>query len=107
VFAEVRAKAWATLEEKPFDIDWLRPGKQVNAADAYHLPMTELQFMHLRHTAVVRLAEAGVELLAIAAITGHTPKSCQQILDRYGIKTGRMAGEAFKRRPGARGGQSG
>jgi len=57
-----------------------------------------LDFMHLRHTAVARLAEAGCELAEIAAITGHTLTSCAQIIDRYLVRTERLAERAFRRR---------
>lgn len=97
-FAEIRAEAAEALDGTAFEIDWLRPGKNGDDADAYRVALPELQFMHLRHTAVVYLAEADVDILSIAAITGHSPKTCAQILDTYGIKTGRLAGAAFKRR---------
>lgn len=57
-----------------------------------------VDFMHLRHTAVARLAEAGCELAEIAAITGHTLTSCTQIIDRYLVRTERLAERAFQRR---------
>lgn len=98
VFAEIRAAAAEALDGAALEIDWLRPGKNGEDANAYRLALPELQFMHLRHTAVVYLAEAHVDILSIAAITGHSPRTCQQILDTYGIKTGRLAAEAFKRR---------
>ena len=53
--------------------------------------------MHLRHTAVVYLAEANVDVLSIAAITGHSRRTCRQMLDTCGIKAGRRAAEAYKR----------
>lgn len=98
VFAEIRAEAERMLEGATLGIDWLRPGRDAHDEAAFRLGLGELQFMHLRHTAVVRLNEAGVDLLGIAAITGHSPRTAEQILEVYGIKTGRAAGEAFKRR---------
>ncbi len=98
VFAEVRAAADAKREGRTFEIDWLRAGKDQLDAHAYQLGMGEVQFAHLRHTAVVRLNEAGCDIMTISAITGHSPKTCEQILEIYGIKTGRAAAEGFKRR---------
>lgn len=57
-----------------------------------------LWFMHLRHTAVTRLAEAGCELPMIAAVTGHTLAGCQTIIDRYLVRTAGMARAAFAKR---------
>jgi len=45
--------------------------------------LAELQFRHLRHTAVTRLAEAGVSDSRIASVTGHSPRSIVSIIDRY------------------------
>jgi integrase len=59
----------------------------------------ELRFAELRHTAVTRLHEAGVDEQGIATISGHTPGSVRAILDRhYLIRTERGAEAAFKRR---------
>lgn len=97
-FAEVRAEAARLIEGVAFEIDWLRPGKSDDDPEAYKLAFDELQFMHLRHTAVVYLAEAGCDALGISPVTGHSPKSVEQILNIYAIKTGTRAGEAFKKR---------
>ncbi len=72
-------------------------GKAVeNAGDIENL--NKLIFKDLRHTAVTRLAEAGCTIPEIASITGHRFKSCEAIVDRYNIRTGKMAEEAFRRR---------
>jgi integrase len=64
----------------------------------------ELRFAELRHTAVTRLHEAGVDEQGIATISGHTPGSVRAILDRhYLIRTERGAEAAFKRRLAAEG----
>lgn len=55
-------------------------------------------FLTLRHTAVVRLAEAGCEVPEISAITGHTLTSVTQILERYHVRTKRAAESAFRKR---------
>lgn len=60
--------------------------------------LKDLKFMNLRHTAVTRLAESGCTLPEIAAITGHTFKSCQEIIDRYNVRTKKMARGAFVKR---------
>ncbi|MDB5415065.1 MAG: hypothetical protein JWR10_3400 [Rubritepida sp.] len=58
-----------------------------------------LWFMELRHTAVTRNHEAGVDDLGIASITGHTPKSVRAVLDRhYLIRTEKAAARSFKQR---------
>jgi len=57
-----------------------------------------LQFQHLRHTAVTRLAEAGVSIAQIAAVTGHTEASIMTIISIYKIRTRKMAERAFDRR---------
>lgn len=57
-----------------------------------------LWFQHLRHTAVTRLAEAECELPMIAAITGHALATVAQIVDRYLVRTRRLARAAFARR---------
>ncbi len=84
VFAEIRSAAVHTAETA---------GKTALAVE-----LASLWFMHLRHTAVTRLAEAGCELPWIAAITGHTLTTCQAILDRYMVRTSAMAEAAFRRR---------
>lgn len=58
----------------------------------------QLQFSALRHTAVTRLAEAGVDALAIAAITGHSPRHCLDIINRYLVRTRALGAAAFSRR---------
>lgn len=52
----------------------------------------------LRHTAVQRLAEAGAQIPEIAAITGHSFRTAQSIIDRYNVRTIRMAQSAFTKR---------
>lgn len=81
-----------------FECDYIVAGRDPHAPDAYTVRMDELQFMHLRHTAVVRLAEAGCEIPLIAAITGHKLKTIEWILEHYLIRTGEMARQAFAKR---------
>lgn len=72
---------------------------RIRAEAAKDMPaLKTLVFKDLRHTAVTRLAESGAEIPMIAAVTGHTFRSCQDIVDRYNVRTSRMAQEAFRRR---------
>jgi hypothetical protein len=57
-----------------------------------------LVLRYLRHTAVTRLAEAGCETPMIAGVTGHSLKTVEAIIDRYLIRTRRLAAQAFKAR---------
>ena len=57
-----------------------------------------LWFMWLRHTAIVRLAEAGCTIPEIAAITGHSLKTVHAILEHYLAPTEEMAGNAVAKR---------
>lgn len=81
-----------------FVVDYLVAGRATDAADAYTVRLDELWFMHLRHTAVVRMAEAGVDLVQVAAVTGHSEQTVQQIMQHYAVKTGALAAAAFRRR---------
>ncbi|ABC22541.1 Phage integrase [Rhodospirillum rubrum ATCC 11170] len=85
VFAEIRSKAadlWHT-----FFLD-----------DGSSVAMLDLQFMHLRHTAVTELAIAGCTVLQIAGITGHTPKSVTTIINRYLVASSDLAAAAAHKR---------
>lgn len=95
-FGEIRAELAKT--HPGFETDFVVAGRSPDAPDAFRLRADELWFMHLRHTAVVRLAEAGCELPLIAAITGHTLESVKKILERYLVRTGEMARQAFAKR---------
>lgn len=56
------------------------------------------QFMLLRHTAVVRNAEAGCYVPEIISITGHTMASANTILERYNVRTRAASVSAFRKR---------
>ena len=72
---------------------------RVRAKAAERCPaVLALKFMHFRHSAVTRLFEARCEEMEIAAITGHSLASVYQILDRYALRTERMARQALTRR---------
>jgi hypothetical protein len=93
VFSEVRAAAAAGL-----------PAQGDRPAIPAMPSCAELRFMELRHTAVTRLNDAGVDGLGIAGITGHTPDSVRNIVHRHYLRhTEKAAGQAFRRRLAAEG----
>lgn len=111
VFARVRAKA-ADLApagaKKPqldrfFEVDYLLPGRDMADPNAFKVMMMDLTFMHLRHTAVTRLAESDCDTQLIAAITGHSLNTIGDILERYMVRTAKMARVAFGKRMEAEG----
>lgn len=55
-------------------------------------------YMTLRHTVVVRLAEAGCEILEIASVTGHTPRTVATIIEKYHVATAKQSVNAFNKR---------
>jgi integrase len=64
----------------------------------------ELIFRELRHTAVTRLHEAGVDDNGIATITGHSPGTIKGMMDRhYLVRTEKGAVRAIKARLAAQG----
>ncbi len=86
-----------------FDVDYLMPGRNSTDPDAFRIFVDELQFMHLRHTAVTRLAEAGCDDELISQITGHSPNTVKEILKRYLVRTRKLARIAFQKRLDAEG----
>ncbi len=100
-FAEVRAAAAKVQAE--FEIDHLMPGRDPADPTAFVVKMTDLTFMQLRHTAVTRLGEAEVDQSLISTITGHSLATVGTILERYMVRTGKMARLAFGRRATAEG----
>ena len=97
VFAAVRARA-AKLAPDGFDIDHLMPGRDTSDPEAFTIRMEDLTFMALRHTAVTRLGEAECDPQLIATITGHSQATVLAIMERYMVRTARMARVAFGRR---------
>lgn len=65
--------------------------------EAAKLP-DDLQFMHLRHTAVVEMEDAGATIPEIASVSGHSLQSVTTILERYGRRTKRQAANAINKR---------
>lgn len=88
------------LTGRPWQEDTFRHKfAEVRTTVIQQLPEAEgLWFMHLRHTAVTRLAEAGETAQSIRTITGHSPKQAATIIDRYLIPTEEMAAAALRRR---------
>lgn len=60
--------------------------------------LTGLVFMYLRHTGITRLADAGVETKRIADVSGHSERSCLEIIDRYRVRGAQGAEAAFQQR---------
>ena len=64
--------------------------------DTFRLYVGDMQFCHLRHTAITRLASApGNTSARIAVISGHTIKHVDTILERYLIGTEEMVDDVF------------
>jgi hypothetical protein len=59
--------------------------------------IADVQFMDLRRTAVVRLAEASCTVPEIAAITGHSLETTQKILEVYLPRNSTMARHAIEK----------
>ena len=90
--ARVRAQAVLDMEKQGdawFPAEWHPEGRVAMAA---------LKFMHLRHTAVTRMAEAGVDALGKSAVTDHIPQSIDTIIERYQVRTTKLAALAFQKR---------
>lgn len=73
-------------------------GRVRTEAAAWCPSLARRTYMLLRHTAVVRLAEAGCTNQEIAAVTGHTLASVNGILERYSVRTRKLAENAFRKR---------
>jgi hypothetical protein len=100
-FAEVRAAAAKIQPE--FEIDYLMPGRDPTDPKAFMIAMKDLTFMRLRHTAVTRMGEAEVDTKLIATISGHSLATVDGILERYMVRTSKMAQLAFGQRAEAEG----
>ncbi len=72
---------------------------EVRSAAAKKSPhLAKKQFMLLRHTAIVRLAESGCTSEEISAISGHSLTSVAEIMERYHVRTKKLAEKAFRKR---------
>ena len=96
-FERIRAEA-ALAYPAGFTVDYLLPGRDSSAPDAFVVHMRDLTFMRLRHTAVTRLAEAECEPGLIASITGHSQATVVQLMARYMVRTAKLARVAFGKR---------
>lgn len=65
--------------------------------------IADLDMMHLRHTAVTALLDAGCTTQQVRAISGHSLASITQIMELYGVVTRKQAGDAFRLRMAAEG----
>jgi integrase len=101
VFARVRARAAKARPD--FEVDHLMPGRDMADPDAFKVMTMDLTFMALRHTAVTRLAEAECDVQLIAAISGHAQATVLSIIERYMVRTTKMARLAFGKRMEAEG----
>lgn len=86
-----------------WEIDHLMPGRDMADPGAFKVRTLDLTFMALRHTAVTRLAEAECDTQLISAISGHSLATVQSILERYMVRTSKMARLAFGKRLAAEG----
>ena len=101
-----RPKDWP--EDRPFEI---MPAAAIDrlfeideaAQQDPRLELIALQFMHLRHTAVTRMSEGGATAQMIASVTGHSIKWIEHILSIYGVRTRKLAEQAFTLRLAAEG----
>lgn len=101
-FAEVRAEMArqqiARGEPPCFPVDYIPAGSSDEDAENPVIRTEKLLFMHLRHTAVVRLAEAEADDRGISATTGQSLASINRILKHYLVRTGELVRVAFAKR---------
>lgn len=82
----------AEMTGRPYKVDHFRHEFRRIANEA---GLKDLQFLDLRRSAVVRLAEAGCTLPQIAAITGHQLDRTLRILETYLPRNAEMARAAI------------
>jgi integrase len=89
-----------TKSGRPFKQDYFdNLYKKIRERAAETLPdIRNRKFQTLRHTAVVRLAEAGCDAPLIASVTGHSIRNCNDILETYNVRTREAARRAFEKR---------
>lgn len=85
------------ISGRPYTPDTFRKAfaRVRDGAAAEHNCLAGLRFMHLRHTAVTRLAELGCPSNLIAAVTGHAEEHVERIIARYLVRTEAGARTAF------------
>lgn len=81
-----------------FEVEYIVAGANPDDPDAFQVAMEDLWFLHLRHTAITRLAESGCTTAEIAAVSGHDPAHVDVIIKRYLVRTSALARQAFARR---------
>lgn len=97
---ETTALAW---QASHFRAEFAR----IRAHAARTLPhMATLQFLHLRHSAITRMAEAGCTIPEIAAVSGHSLSQTNAILERYLVRSAPLAASAIARRIEKEGGDA-
>lgn len=98
-----RARSALARSTPRWRVDYLPPGADMTTPGAFEVATDRLMFMHLRHTAIVRLAELGLDMPTIAAISGHALSSLSGILERYTVRTATLARLALRTRAEAEG----
>jgi hypothetical protein len=93
-----RVRAALAAETPRFEVDYLPAGVDADSPDAFTIATAELQFMHLRHTAIVRHKEAGSDIADIAALSGHSLVTVNQVIEHYLVRTGTMVASVLERR---------
>jgi hypothetical protein len=85
---------------RPYPADTFRAWvSRIRQAGAAHCPeLAELEFRWLRHTAVTRLAEAGVDAAAIPRIVGWSPRAVGEVIEHYLVGSEDLAATAFTKR---------
>lgn len=81
-----------------FEVDYVVAGRAAYADDVTTVYAKDLVIKDLRHTAVLRLADAGCDIPFICAVTGHELASAAKILSTYNRHTRRRAVLAFQKR---------
>jgi len=94
-FAKVRGEAART--QPSFPAGYVVLGGD-GVEEIAEIETAALRFGHLRHTAITRMSEAELTPQAIATISGHAISTVNTILDRYLIRTTKLAETAFATR---------
>jgi len=69
--------------------------KSADDENAFTVYAGDLWFQHMRHTAVLRMGEAGVPGDQIKMVTGHSLRQVTAILDHYQVGTGAIVSSIF------------
>jgi hypothetical protein len=82
----------ALYDKRSFNVNFV---KIRNVAEVIDYSFSGLKYLDLRDTAVTRLALAGCTMAEIAAITGHSLKTIQEIMKHYLVMQPEMADAAI------------